>query len=71
MKTQKEEWAFPPPGLHRVSGGRGGASILKELRRLTLQQQLVITNLGMSANKTLLRPEMKRLKAFLDSGGKF
>lgn len=70
MKPQKE-WAFPPPGLHTVSGGRGGASVLKELRRLTLQQQLVITNLRMFANKTLLIPEIKRRKAFLDSGGKF
>lgn len=32
---------------------------------------MVITNLRMFANKTLLIPEMKRLKTFLDSGGKF
>lgn len=31
---------------------------------------MVITNLRMFANKTLLIPEMKRLKTFLDSGGK-
>lgn len=71
MKTQKEKWAFPPPGLHIVSGGRGRSFILNELRWLTLQQQVVLTNLRMFANKTLLIPEMKTLKAFLDSGGKF
>lgn len=32
MKTRKEEWAFPPPGLHIVSGGRGGSFILYELK---------------------------------------
>lgn len=29
--TEKER-AFPPPGLHIVSGGRGGSFILNELK---------------------------------------